>query len=421
MKVVSVKFRTAGKLYEFLHNESLELAANDYIIVSLEKGVGIATVVHPPYITDRDKGRVYRRVVRRATEEDVAMHKANLEMEKYAFETALHRIKKHKLPMKLVRVEYLFDATKITFYFTSDGRVDFRELVKDLAQEFKTRIEMRQIGVRDETKLLGGFAPCGRTCCCSTFLRDFAPVSIRMAKEQNLNLSPSKISGLCGRLMCCLVYEHSQYEQALEGMPTIDSEYDDGRIRGTVKKLNPLKRTILVYTHDGKYEEIDLTGKIPKSGAGCSRCHDGKSACMCEHKKAPAIEKAPPADEGDSLAELASLHREKMASLGITEDQASPKIARSQPQEQQPGQEPSAPRSRKRRSGKSSRRSKDRRENKGGERTEQREKKSPTAATGGADSGRNQNFSISRAAPQWKERRSGTVHDHSKGGNSDQK
>ncbi|WP_425479990.1 PSP1 domain-containing protein [Chrysiogenes arsenatis] len=256
-------------------------------------------IVGPAVTTDRDKNRIYRRIIRLANPDDIAMIQANRELEKYAFELGGVKVRKHNLPMKLVRVEYLFDASKITFYFTADGRIDFRELVKDLAFEFKTRIEMRQVGVRDETKLLGGFGPCGRPCCCSQFLRDFAPVSIKMAKEQNLNLSPTKISGLCGRLMCCLVYEHSQYEQALVGMPAVDSNFDNGVIKGIVKKLNPLKKTIIVQTETGKWEEIDLSAEAvaPQPTKTCGYCNGGKCRSLCRTQ--PHLANAPADDHSD--------------------------------------------------------------------------------------------------------------------------
>ncbi|MBB5022180.1 PSP1 domain-containing protein [Desulfurispira natronophila] len=428
IKVVSVKFRTAGKLYEFLHNEDLDIKVGEYIIVSLEKGEGIATVVHPPFATDRDKNRVYRRVLRKATEEDVAMHKANQELEIYAFETALHRVKKHRLPMKLVRAEYLFDASKITFYFTADGRVDFRELVKDLAQEFKTRIEMRQIGVRDETKLLGGFAPCGRTCCCSSFLRDFAPVSIRMAKEQNLNLSPSKISGLCGRLMCCLVYEHSQYEQALESMPKLESEYDDGRVKGTVIKLNPLKRTLLVLTVDGKHEEIDLN---TRRGAPrfCNRCQGEASACQCPTRQVRAkVEAATPPEPVTPEEGEYDLSAWQEPIVGFSKEQAPdvpaaqkeirrPAKPRSKPkgeQVQSESKEKESGREQGKRRSRGSRRSKEKRNapKKGNSGATQSESPSPA----GADSAVTEHSISRQQTPRWKNRSTGAVIDHSDNG-----
>lgn len=206
-RVVGVRFKKAGKTYYFDPGD-LELTQGSNVIVETARGVEFGEVVLPPReVPDEEVLAPLKPVIRAATPEDQEQVKENKAKEKEAFKICQAKIAAHGLPMKLVDVEYTFDRSKIIFYFTAEGRVDFRELVRDLAGVFRTRIELRQIGVRDEAKLLGGLGPCGRACCCSSFLGEFQPVSIRMAKEQNLSLNPTKISGLCGRLMCCLKFE----------------------------------------------------------------------------------------------------------------------------------------------------------------------------------------------------------------------
>jgi len=213
VKVVGVRFKKAGKIYYFDPSE-FEIKLYDKVIVETARGLEYGeVVVAPKWVDEEDVVPPLKSVVRLATEEDAQRVKENKEKEKEAYQICLKKIEEHELPMKLIDVEYTFDVSKIIFYFTAEGRVDFRELVKDLAAIFRTRIELRQIGVRDEAKMLGGLGSCGRVLCCATFLGDFEPVSIRMAKEQNLSLNPSKISGICGRLMCCLKYENDNYEE----------------------------------------------------------------------------------------------------------------------------------------------------------------------------------------------------------------
>ncbi|HLE08501.1 MAG TPA: regulatory iron-sulfur-containing complex subunit RicT [Thermodesulfobacteriota bacterium] len=207
--VVGVRFKRAGKVYCFDAAVS-GLQAGDAVVVEVEKGIGMGAVAWGPLeLDEKTLEHPLRKVVRKADSVDMEREAHNREREKEAFNICREKIERYNLPMKLVRVEYLFDSSKAIFYFTSDSRVDFRELVKGLASRFYTRIEMRQIGVRDETKIIGGLGPCGRELCCSSFLTDFAPVTVRMAKEQNIALNPLKISGVCGRLMCCLSYESS--------------------------------------------------------------------------------------------------------------------------------------------------------------------------------------------------------------------
>ncbi|MGI6558184.1 MAG: PSP1 domain-containing protein [Limnochordia bacterium] len=213
VKVVGVRFKKAGKIYYFDPDE-IELETGVNVIVETARGLEFGeVVVGPKVVPEEEVVQPLKKVIRRATEEDFEHLQENREKEERAFEIGLAKIAKHGLPMKLVDVEYTFDNAKIIFYFTADGRVDFRELVKDLAGVFKTRIELRQIGVRDEAKMIGGLGPCGRSLCCVTFLGDFEPVCIKMAKEQNLSLNPTKISGICGRLMCCLKFETELYRE----------------------------------------------------------------------------------------------------------------------------------------------------------------------------------------------------------------
>jgi cell fate regulator YaaT (PSP1 superfamily) len=212
INVVGVRFRSAGKIYFFDPGE-FSLPVDTYVIVETVRGMEMGKVVLPlRKVTEDQVVLPLKKVQRVASPEDLEKMKLNQGKEEHAKEICLKKIAAHKLPMKLVDVEYTFDASKIIFYFTAEGRVDFRELVKDLAAVFRTRIELRQIGVRDEAKMLGGLGSCGRELCCCSFLGDFEPVSIKMAKEQNLSLNPTKISGICGRLMCCLKYENDCYE-----------------------------------------------------------------------------------------------------------------------------------------------------------------------------------------------------------------
>jgi cell fate regulator YaaT (PSP1 superfamily) len=225
--VVGVRFRPAGKIYYFKMGEE-ELKADDLVILSTVRGIEAGTVVvEPRQMPVEEIVPPLREVIRKATPEDIGVIEENKRHAQEAFTICEQKIAEHGLPMKLVDVEFTFDVGKILFYFTADGRVDFRELVKDLASVFRTRIELRQIGVRDEAKLLGGIGPCGRELCCSTWLEDFEPVSIRMAKGQNLSLNPSKISGSCGRLMCCLKYENECYKCKDECNCVTDSKEEE--------------------------------------------------------------------------------------------------------------------------------------------------------------------------------------------------
>lgn len=249
-KVVGVRFKKAGKIYYF---DPLEytLYEGDYVIVETARGIEYGKVTGKVReVGENDVVLPLKKIIRPAQTEDLEKVEENrLEAER-AFSTGVEKIIEHSLEMKLVDVEYTFDRNKIVFYFTAEGRVDFRNLVKDLASIFRTRIELRQIGVRDEAKMLGGIGPCGRMLCCSTFLGDFEPVSIKMAKDQNLSLNPSKISGLCGRLMCCLKYENDDYEEAKALMPDVGTRVQTPEGPGKVVGLNLLERLLQVSMTD---------------------------------------------------------------------------------------------------------------------------------------------------------------------------
>ena len=247
INVLGVRFRTAGKIY-FFSPGGLELKAGDKVIVETARGVEFGSVVTGiKEVPDDQISQPLKPVIRIATQDDVRREAKNREKEKDAFKICQEKIRKHGLEMKLIDAEYTFDNNKVLFYFTADGRIDFRELVKDLASVFRTRIELRQIGVRDETKIRGGIGICGRPLCCHTYLTEFAPVSIKMAKEQNLSLNPTKISGVCGRLMCCLTNEEETYEELNSHLPSIgDYVTTPEKLKGEVQSVNVLRQTVKV-------------------------------------------------------------------------------------------------------------------------------------------------------------------------------
>ena len=256
VKVIGVRFRTAGKIY-FFDPEKNEVHRADHVIVETARGMEYGTVVGDPMEVSEDQiVAPLKPIIRVATKADDEKTAKNKEKEKEAFKICLEKIAKHGLEMKLIDAEYTFDNNKLLFYFTADGRVDFRELVKDLAGVFHTRIELRQIGVRDETKLMGGLGICGRELCCKSFLGDFGSVSIKMAKEQNLSLNPTKISGLCGRLMCCLKYEQETYEYLNSRLPMLNDfvKTPDGK-KGQVRSINVLRQLVEVVVEEGDTKE----------------------------------------------------------------------------------------------------------------------------------------------------------------------
>lgn len=256
-KVIGVRFRTAGKVY-FFDPLQLEIKRGDHVIVETARGIEFGTVVAGVHEVEDDKViQPLKPVMRIAGERDIEQEAANKEKEKEAFKICKEKILKHGLEMKLIDAEYTFDNNKVLFYFTADGRIDFRELVKDLASVFKTRIELRQIGVRDETKIRGGIGICGRPLCCHSYLSDFVPVSIKMAKEQNLSLNPTKISGVCGRLMCCLKNEEDTYEELNRKLPGVGDyvQTADG-LRGEVQSVNVLRQLVKVLVEVGDEKEL---------------------------------------------------------------------------------------------------------------------------------------------------------------------
>ena len=270
VKVIGVRFRTAGKIY-FFDPGALEIKRGDHVIVETARGIEYGTVVGDPREVDEKKViQPLKPVLRIATQRDDEQEAGNKEKEKEAFKICLEKIRKHGLEMKLIDAEYTFDNNKVLFYFTADGRIDFRELVKDLASVFRTRIELRQIGVRDETKILGGIGICGRQLCCHSHLSEFVPVSIKMAKEQNLSLNPTKISGVCGRLMCCLKHEEETYEELNRRLPGVGDHVttEDG-LKGEVQSVMgmipvPVPRSSTRFPAPALAKPDRSTASIPK-------------------------------------------------------------------------------------------------------------------------------------------------------------
>ena len=257
IKVIGVRFKKAGKIYYFSPAD-LNIEKGNYVIVETARGIEFGEcVVGIKEIKEEEIVSTLKSVIRIADEKDINKHKENKDKEKKALDICLKKIQEHKLDMKLIDVEYTFDNNKVIFYFTADGRVDFRELVKDLATIFKTRIELRQIGVRDEAKMIGGLGPCGRPMCCSTFLGDFASVSIKMAKEQNLSLNPTKISGICGRLMCCLNYEQNTYEDIRKRLPKVGAIVNTEEGTGPVVGNSIVKELVKVKLKKGDEEVVE--------------------------------------------------------------------------------------------------------------------------------------------------------------------
>ena len=294
LTVIGVRFRAAGKIYYF-DPADRQIKIGDHVIVETARGIEYGYVVLGNREVDETKViPPLKPVIRMATDEDRAIEAKNKEKEKEAFKICQEKIKKHNLEMKLIDAEYTFDNNKVLFYFTADGRIDFRELVKDLASVFKTRIELRQVGVRDETKILGGIGICGRPLCCHSYLSEFIPVSIKMAKEQNLSLNPTKISGVCGRLMCCLKNEEETYEVLNIKLPGIgDTVTTADGLRGEVHSVNVLRQTVKVIVVVDKDEKEIREYKVDqlkfkprrKKGKG------GEKQDEAELKKLEALEK----------------------------------------------------------------------------------------------------------------------------------
>jgi cell fate regulator YaaT (PSP1 superfamily) len=272
--VVGVRFKKAGKIYYFDPN-GFDISVGDFVIVETIRGIEYGKVViAKKQVEEHDVVLPLKKVIRIADQKDKMIVEENKKAAREAFDICVQKVEEHGLEMKLVDVEYTFDRNKVIFYFTADGRVDFRELVKDLAAIFRTRIELRQIGVRDEAKMLGGIGPCGRMLCCSTFLGDFEPVSIKMAKDQNLSLNPTKISGLCGRLMCCLKYENDEYETAKEQLPDLGEVIETPNGLGRVVGLNILERVLQVELVDRERVVEYTWDELMKEGTASMQATD---------------------------------------------------------------------------------------------------------------------------------------------------
>lgn len=292
VKVIGVRFRNAGKIYYFAPGK-YEIKSGQHVIVETARGIEYGYVVLGT--REVEEGKVVqplKSVIRMATKEDEDVEEANKKKEKDAFKVCLEKIHKHNLEMKLIDVEYTFDNNKILFYFTADGRIDFRELVKDLAAVFKTRIELRQVGVRDETKIVGGIGICGRPLCCHSYLSEFIPVSIKMAKEQNLSLNPTKISGVCGRLMCCLKNEEETYEYLNSKLPNVgDYVTTDDGLKGEVHSVNVLRQTVKVIVVVDKDEKEIRDYKVDQLKFKPRRRKEKSHVQDDELKKLEALEK----------------------------------------------------------------------------------------------------------------------------------
>ncbi len=315
-KVVKIQFQTAGKLYDFGIGNN-DVKKGDKVIVETERGKSIGTIVSGPVETD--DGNIpegFKNIIRKAQPADLQAAAGNAAKEKEAHDFCLARIKERGMEMKLVRVEYLFDGSKAIFYFTADGRIDFRELVKDLAHAFHTRIEMRQIGVRDESGMVGGLGVCGRELCCATFLREFAPVSVKMAKEQNLALNPTKISGQCGRLLCCLGYEFETYCSLKKCLPKCGKRVHCGDVEGEVIKLNILDGTVTVKTDDEgevvvKGEDIRPENITDRADRSKKQAKDGEPRQKPAHRQRQAQDNGEPGKHRNDIKEKDSQKKEK--------------------------------------------------------------------------------------------------------------
>ena len=292
VKVIGVRFRNAGKIYYFAPGK-YEIKSGQHVIVETARGLEYGYVVlGTREVEDGKVVQPLKSVIRMATKEDETVEEANKKKEKDAFKVCLEKIRKHNLEMKLIDVEYTFDNNKILFYFTADGRIDFRELVKDLAAVFKTRIELRQVGVRDETKIVGGIGICGRPLCCHSYLSEFIPVSIKMAKEQNLSLNPTKISGVCGRLMCCLKNEEETYEYLNSKLPNVgDYVTTDDGLKGEVHSVNVLRQTVKVIVVVDKDEKEIRDYKVDQLKFKPRRRKEKSHVQDDELKKLEALEK----------------------------------------------------------------------------------------------------------------------------------
>lgn len=323
--IVGIQFQKNGKTFNYDVN-NLDVKPDDYVIADTSHGIDLGQVVIGcRHVDDNEPSIPLKKLIRIATEKDLQTSADNREKECEAFNVCQKKIAEHKLDMKLVSVEYAFDNSKALFYFTANGRVDFRSLVKDLASVFKMRIELRQIGVRDEARMIGGLGPCGRQICCGSFLEEFQPVSIKMAKEQNLSLNPTKISGVCGRLMCCLKYEQDHYEQTRKIMPRIGKEVKTPDGNGIVSDLNIVKETVFVRITNGDSSEIkeyplEKVERVSGGDASASAERKENNPEAGEARKnAAASDVKPEAENGnrkDKNGSAKEMHRGKGAQNG---------------------------------------------------------------------------------------------------------
>ena len=289
-KTVGVSFKPGGKAYLY-DPEGLNLVPGDEVVVPAARGVEFGRVTTPVReVTAGELEEPLKKVMRRATAKDSERQRDNMLRKEEAYRAARRQIQKHGLRMKLVDIDYVFDGSSIAFYFTAEGRVDFRDLVRDLASTLKTRIELRQVGVRDEAKMVGGLGPCGRDLCCSLFLSDFNPVSIKMAKEQDLPLNPSKISGVCGRLMCCLKYEVAAYEEFNARAPSIGTELELEDGPGRVIGYNIPRQIVVAEVEGGRRVEIPLSELLARKGPRQKRSRKRKRTEENRNEAGPAIE-----------------------------------------------------------------------------------------------------------------------------------
>ena len=291
--VVGVRFRPAGRIYYF-DPVGKDIDKGNFVIVETARGIEAGrVVVAPKQVVDAELTDPLKPILRLATEDDLRQLLAFKSKEKNALVKCAQRVEFHKLPMKLVEAEYTYDGSRLTFYFTAEERVDFRVLVRDLAAQFRTRIELRQIGARDQAKLLGGVGPCGKTLCCSSWLTEFGVVSIKMAKEQGLPLNPAKISGVCGRLMCCLAYENDQYVEAKQGMPAVGAFVNTPSGMGKVVNINVIKQTVEVMLESGATIQVPVNELETPRRSGGVGCSVGGGNC-CKTKQTTGGEKGGP-------------------------------------------------------------------------------------------------------------------------------
>ncbi len=277
-RVVGISFRRVGKVYYFDPGD-LDLKEGDFVIAETARGSEFGEVmIEPREVPEEELVAPLKKIIREATGDDLEREAANREQEVKALEICRQKIQEHNLPMKLIDAEYTFDGSQVTFSFTAESRVDFRELVRDLAGALKTRVQLHQIGVRDQAKLIGGYGPCGRPLCCASFLNSFDPVSMKMAKDQSLFLNPDKFSGVCGKLMCCLRFEHDIYRDAKDHLPAIGTIVNTEHGPGKVVDVNIISETITLEMEDEvtmqiHFDDLDLSDYCPKNGAECSSCN----------------------------------------------------------------------------------------------------------------------------------------------------